>query len=89
MLPGLCFYGIPFPPLTDEDNFELPQALSQLYIRLSTGGDLAYIEAEIFGGASVQAHVLVELAAKPVLWSWRTMPSIPPFGRVVFDLATE
>src|SRR4051812_18521230 len=47
------YYGIPFLPLTDEGDVELPPALLQLCTQLSIGGDLAYIEAEIFGGAGV------------------------------------
>lgn len=52
-------YGIPFLPLTDEGSVELPAALQALCTQLSAGGNLAYIEAEIFGGAGMQAHVLV------------------------------
>ncbi|MES2261147.1 MAG: hypothetical protein V4724_21740 [Pseudomonadota bacterium] len=52
-------FGIPFLPLTDEGHVELPLAIQNLCALLSASGDLAYIEAEIFGGAGVQAHVLV------------------------------
>lgn len=52
-------YGIPFLPLTDDGDSELPLSIQELCRQLSAGGDLAYIEAEIFGGAGVQASVLV------------------------------
>lgn len=52
-------YGIPFMPLTDEGGVELPLAIQKLCTQLGASGALAYIEAEIFGGAGVQAHVLV------------------------------
>ena len=52
-------YGIPFLPLTDDGDVEFPPSIQELCRQLSAGGDLAYIEAEIFGGAGVQASVLV------------------------------
>jgi hypothetical protein len=51
------FHGIPFLPLTDEGDVELPSALTQLCTQLGMHGDFAYIEAEIFGGAGTQAFV--------------------------------
>lgn len=53
------YYEIPFLPLTDEGDAELPKAIRDLCSQLSVNGDLAYIEAEIFGGMGIQAHVLV------------------------------
>lgn len=52
------FHGIPFLPLTDEGDVELPSALTQLCTQLAMSGDFAYIEAENFGGAGTQAYVL-------------------------------
>jgi hypothetical protein len=57
-------YEIPFLPLTDEGDAELPQAIRDLCSQLSVRGDLAYIEAEIFGGMGNQAHVLVGAGGK-------------------------
>ncbi|MYN05396.1 hypothetical protein GTP41_25180 [Pseudoduganella sp. DS3] len=52
------FHGIPFLPLTDEGDVELPSALTQLCTQIAMRGDFAYIEAEVFGGAGTQAYVL-------------------------------
>ena len=48
--------GLTFCPLTDEGDEELPLPLVQLCMRLSAAGELAYIEAELFGGAGMQAY---------------------------------
>jgi hypothetical protein len=58
------YHGIPFLPLTDDGDVGLPLAIQKLCTQLSANGDLAYIEAEIFGGAGVQAHVLVRAGGK-------------------------
>jgi hypothetical protein len=50
-------YKIPFCPLTD-DEIELPQSLISICQQLSKNGTIAYIEAEIFGGAGTQASVI-------------------------------
>jgi hypothetical protein len=49
---------IPSLPLTDEANESLPAALDQLCKDLSKTAELAYIEAESFGGAGMQAFAL-------------------------------
>lgn len=49
-------HKISFCPLTDEGSKLLPQSLLQLCERLSSSGEVAYIEAEFFGGAGTQAH---------------------------------
>lgn len=51
-------FGIPFLPITDEGETEMPPQLQKLCERLSQGRALAYIEAEFFGGAGTQACVL-------------------------------
>lgn len=53
------YYQIPFLPLTDEGDNELPQSIRDVVTQLSVSGDLVYIEAEIFGGMGIQAYVLV------------------------------
>ena len=62
MLPlgaqALKIHGISFCALTGEGEEELPQTLVKLCERLSKRCVLAYIEAEFFGGAGAQAHVL-------------------------------
>jgi hypothetical protein len=62
MLPlsteALKIHGIPFCPLTDEGEIELPPQLLKLCEQLSKQCTLAYIEAEFFGGAGAQAHAL-------------------------------
>jgi hypothetical protein len=50
--------GIPFCPLLDEGKAEIPPQLLKLCEELSNKAALAYIEAEVFGGAGVQAHAL-------------------------------
>src|SRR5262249_61635764 len=57
------YYSFPFCPLTDEGVAELPQTLAELCCRLSRLGTVAYIEAEIFGGAGTQAHVIFNRGA--------------------------
>lgn len=54
------FHGIPFLPLTDEGDVELPSALTQLCTQLAMRGDFAYIEAEIFGGSRYSSVCLVQ-----------------------------
>ena len=51
-------HGISFCPLTDEGDEQLPLSLLKLCEHLSASGEVAYIEAEIFGGAGMQAHAL-------------------------------
>jgi len=59
-LGGLAreIHGIPFLPLTDDGEVELPSALQTLCARLGAHGPVAYIEAELFGGGGTQAHAL-------------------------------
>ena len=52
-------YGIPSLPLTGDGDTAFPSALRELCTQLRVQGDLAYIEAEIFGGYGAQAHVMV------------------------------
>lgn len=62
MLPlsteALKVHDIPFCPLTDEGEKELPPQLLKLCEHLSKQCTLAYVEAEIFGGAGAQAHAV-------------------------------
>jgi len=52
-------FGIPEYPLTDEDKEPvLPESLGSLCRTLSHRRVVAYLEAEIFGGVGMQAHVL-------------------------------
>lgn len=55
---ALKAHALPFLPLTDEGNQGLPVVIVELCERLSTGGSLAYVEAEFFGGIGAQAHAL-------------------------------
>ena len=62
MLPlgteALKIHGISFCPFTDEGEEQIPTKLLKLCEQLSKQCTLAYIEAEFFGGAGTQAHVL-------------------------------
>ena len=51
-------FGIPFLPLTDEGETEVPPQIQKLCEQLSQGRALAYIEAEFFGGGGTQACVI-------------------------------
>jgi hypothetical protein len=51
--------GIPSLPLTDE-NFDAVPAICEVGGKLSTSGRVAYVEAELFGGAGTQANCLFE-----------------------------
>lgn len=51
-------YGIDCLPLTDEGETVTPSAISAFASRFANSGSVAYIEAEFFGGAGVQAHVM-------------------------------
>ena len=52
-------FDIPRLPLTDEgEQPVLPDSLNSLCKELSRAGLVAYVEAEFFGGAGSQAHVL-------------------------------
>ncbi|MFC4312395.1 hypothetical protein ACFPN2_25150 [Steroidobacter flavus] len=52
-------FDIPNLPLTDEDEEPvLPESLGALGRKLSKDGTVAYLEAQFFGGAGSQAHVL-------------------------------
>lgn len=53
-------YEIPFLPLTDDGAAELPASLRILCQQLDSDGDIAYIEAEVFGGLGTQANVMIE-----------------------------
>lgn len=53
-------FGIPFLPLTDEGHALLPASIEKLCRLLSATSKVAYIEAELFGGAGTQAFVLFE-----------------------------
>lgn len=55
---ALKTYALSFLPLTDEGQSDLPRTLAELCERLSVQGQVAYVEAEIFGGAGTQAHAL-------------------------------
>lgn len=55
---ALQAHSLPFLPLTDEGNEEVPLGIVKLCERLSAECDLAYVEAEFFGGAGAQAHAL-------------------------------
>lgn len=62
MLPlsteALKVHDIPFRPLTDAAEKELPPQLLKLCEQLSKQCTLAYVEAEFFGGTGAQAHAL-------------------------------
>lgn len=53
-------FDIPQLPLTDEgdETPAVPESLGALCMQLSRDGLIAYLEAEIFGGAGLQAHAL-------------------------------
>ena len=52
-------HALPFLPLTDEAApNELPEPIRRLCARLSANGQIAYIEAELFGGQGTQAAAL-------------------------------
>jgi hypothetical protein len=53
-------FEIPHLPLTDEgdETPAVPESLGSLCMKLSRDGLIAYLEAEIFGGAGLQAHAL-------------------------------
>ena len=55
---ALQAHSLPFLPLTDEGNKELPLGIAKLCEGLSAECDLAYVEAEFFGGTGAQAHAL-------------------------------
>ncbi|MEW8194556.1 MAG: hypothetical protein AB2793_12670 [Candidatus Thiodiazotropha sp.] len=50
--------NIPFLPLTDEGQEILPNSIKSLCEVLSKQNQLAYVEAELFGGAGTQASVV-------------------------------
>ena len=54
-------FALPFLPLTDGGQQSLPSQLAELCEKLSVQGRLAYVEAEFFGGAGTQAHVLYSM----------------------------
>jgi hypothetical protein len=49
---------IAFLPLTDEGLEELPENIESLCVNLSKENQLAYVEAEFFGGDGVQASAV-------------------------------
>lgn len=51
-------HDIPFLPLTGDGAEFLPESTALLCRKLSRHGLIAYVEAEFFGGAGEQAHVL-------------------------------
>jgi hypothetical protein len=55
---ALKVHDIPFCPLTDDGEKELPPQLLKLCEQLSKQCTLAYVEAEFFGGTGAQAHAL-------------------------------
>lgn len=55
---ALKVHDIPFCPLTDDGEKELPPQLLKLCEQLSKQCTLAYVEAEFFGGAGAEAHAL-------------------------------
>jgi hypothetical protein len=64
-------FDIPEFPLTDEgEEPALPESLGSLCRKLSRDGLVVYLEAEIFGGAGLQAYVLFSngtMIGKPVV----------------------
>lgn len=53
--------SLPFCPLTDEGaRATLPPGLVEMVRTASVGGRAAYVEAELFGGAGLQACLLAE-----------------------------
>lgn len=64
-------FDIPALPLTDEDEKPaLPESLAALCSKLSKDRTVAYLEAQFFGGAGLQAHILFREGAmigKPVV----------------------
>lgn len=48
-------YSIPFLPLTDDGSEDIPESISTI---VSKDGKIAYIEAELFGGAGTQASAI-------------------------------
>jgi hypothetical protein len=50
-------YSIPFLPLTDAGETELPAALREVCLSLSIQGEVVYVEAEFHGGTGIQASV--------------------------------
>lgn len=57
-------WEMPFCPLTDEGCAEVPSSVVLLCERMSQGTTIAYVEAEIFGGAGTQAHVIFSNGAQ-------------------------
>lgn len=53
-------FRIAFLPLTDDGAAVLPDELITLCSELSRSGSLAYVEAEVFGGAGTQAYAMFE-----------------------------
>lgn len=51
-------HGIPFLPLTDEGSDTLPLTIKWFCTRLSIGRQIAYVEAEFFGGDGAQASAV-------------------------------
>lgn len=60
-----CRYGISFLPLTDEGETEVPPGLQLLVKSLLGRGQVAYVEAEFFGGEGTQAYVLWDESGEP------------------------
>jgi hypothetical protein len=51
-------FQIPSLPLTDDCPIPFPESIRTFCIRLSKEQQLAYVEAELFGGAGTQASVV-------------------------------
>jgi hypothetical protein len=51
---------IPFLPLTDEGQEYLPESIAVWCGHLSADTEIAYVEAELFGGAGTQAGALFD-----------------------------
>lgn len=51
-------HRISFLPLTDVGSGQLPESIRKLCTTLSKGKQLAYVEAEFFGGAGTQACIV-------------------------------
>ncbi len=93
---ALSRFGFDFLPLTDEGATVLPDEIIRLCCEQSQRGAVAYVEAEIFGGAGTQAFALFrdgEVKGVPIVaedainQALRKIGVIAPIGRDEFDYA--
>jgi hypothetical protein len=54
----LSVHKLPFLPLVDEGQSQLPESIAEICVALTTSGESAYVEAEFFGGDGTQAGVV-------------------------------